>query len=69
MVVAEAGGFQLLPATSEAVAAVASILVFVAFILVVVGVIVWFKRTVERRGELEGRVERLEAHVRQDPHP
>ena len=69
MVVAEADGLQLLPDTSEAVLAVVSVSMLVALVVVIVGAIVWFKRTVERQRELEGRVERLEEHVGQDPHP
>ena len=69
MVVAEADGLQLLPDTSEAVLAAVSVSILVALVVVIVGAIVWFKRAVERQRELEGRVERLEEHVGQDPHP
>ena len=67
MAVAQADGLQLLPDTSEAVSAVASFLILVAFVLVVVGAIAWFKRAADRRRELEVRVERLEESLRQDP--
>jgi len=67
MVVAQADGLQLLPDSSEALAGVVSVLILVAFVLVVVGAIAWFKRASARRRELEVRVERLEEHVGQDP--
>lgn len=67
--VAEADGLQRLPDTSEAVFTVVSVSMLVALVVVIVGAIVWFKRTVERQRELEGRVERLEERVGQVPRP
>lgn len=67
--VAQADGLQLLPDTSEAVAGVVSVLILVAIVLVVVGAIAWFKRSAERRRELEVRVERLEERGGQDANP
>lgn len=64
----QADGLQLLPDTSEAIFGIVSILILVAFVLVVAGAIASVKRAAERRRELEVRVERLEENTRQDPH-
>jgi hypothetical protein len=66
MLIAQADDLQLLPDTPEALWGLVSLLMIVGLFAAVLGLLVWVKRSAERRRELEARVERLEANSFED---
>jgi uncharacterized iron-regulated membrane protein len=66
MLIAQDENLQLLPDTPEAVWGLVSLLMIVVLVAAVVGLLVWVKRSADRRGALEARVESLEAHAFED---
>ena len=66
MLIAQDENVQLLPGTPEAVWGLVSLLMIVGLFAAVVGLLVWVKRSAERRRVLEARIEHLEMHVFED---
>lgn len=66
MLIAQDENVRLLPGTPEAVWGLVALLMIVGLFAAVVGLLVWVKRSVERRRVLEARVERLEMHAFED---
>ncbi len=63
MLVAQDENVQLLPDTPEVVWGLIALLMIVGLVAAVVSLLVWVKRSADRRRALEARVENLEAHT------
>ncbi|WP_052668112.1 hypothetical protein [Nitriliruptor alkaliphilus] len=66
MLIAQADD-RLRPGMPEAVWGAVSLVILVGLVVALVGLLVWAKRTTDRRRALEARIEHLEAMSHEDP--